>query len=84
MNKTSMGVLASLVMLVAACGGGGSDEAGPTEPANAVPDSASRSVAAMMSFLTELLRTSPEGQEPLDLGRFDPPRADSAEPAPLK
>jgi hypothetical protein len=76
----------AVALSVVACGGGdgdartddppGSPNAGAQVPANAAASSAS-----LVRFLKGLVTT--EVAEPLQVGNFDPPRAETAEPEKL-
>jgi len=76
-------VWAALPLVLAACGGGGGSTPMPTEDANAVPASASQSSAAMVGYLGALSNQTSETREPLDVSKFDPPKPDDTEPAPV-
>lgn len=83
--KTSilMAALAAAVLL-AGCGGGGGDDAPVTPPAaDAVPDSASASVAGLLGWLKQLAGQAPEDKEALDASRFAPPQPEDSEPEAL-
>jgi hypothetical protein len=80
MKTTSFGVVILAALLVAGCGGGGGDDAAPPAATDAVPDSASQSVAGLWRYLTALVRLQPEDKEALDVSAFEPPQPDDIEP----
>lgn len=69
---------ATLLLLLGACGGGGSGDA--IDATESVPDSASASVSGMKRWLGLLTSITPEDREPLDVASFAPPRPEDAEP----
>lgn len=79
MKTTSLGVAILAALLVAGCGGGG-DDAAPPAATDAVPESASQSVAGLWRYLTALVRLQPEDKEALDVSAFEPPQPDDTEP----
>jgi len=89
--KKPMHGLRSLALVVATvaaagCGGGGDADAGSAAPgtlgANAqVPASAAASPNALVRFLKGLATT--EVGEPLQVGAFEPPKAEQSEPETL-
>lgn len=79
MKTTSFGLAIVAGMLVAGCGGGG-DDAPPPVATDAVPASASQSVAGMLSYLQALVDLQPEDREALDVSAFAPPQPDDTEP----
>jgi hypothetical protein len=70
------------VVLLAACGGGGSDPLPPVT--DSVPADASASAAGMANWLGQVAATAPEEREPLDVASFVPPQPDDSEPEVLK
>ena len=79
-------VVAVASLALAGCGGGDDGDAGaggPISPAASgqVPASAAASPNALVRFLKGLATT--EVGEPLQVGAFEPPRADEAEPETL-
>lgn len=79
MKTTLFGLAIVAGMLVAGCGGGG-DDAPPPVATDAVPASASQSVAGMLSYLQALVGLQPEDREALDVSAFAPPQPDDTEP----
>lgn len=81
MKKSNLIAGAAAAVLLAGCGGGGGD-ATPTPPdaTDAVPASASQSVAGMMSDLVALAAAMADEKESLDVSGFAPPQPDDAEP----
>ena len=81
MKTSSWFLAAALAVTLSACGGGGGgggdDTAGGSGPA--VPASASRSMAGLMSYLGDLVRSKPDSAEPLDLTGFRPPKSEDAD-----
>ena len=82
MKTTSFGVALLAALLVAGCGGGGSDDA-PPAATDAVPASASQSVAGLWRYLSALVLLQPEDKEALDVSAFAPPQPDDSEPQAL-
>ncbi|HEX6704457.1 MAG TPA: hypothetical protein VF169_06825 [Albitalea sp.] len=82
MHKRILITLFSSAAMLSACGGGGGGEAPAPAPSptDAVPDSASASMAGMKSYLMDLSTMQVEDKEPVDLSRFAPPSADDSEP----
>lgn len=80
MKMTHFGVAIVVALLAAGCGGGGGDDAAPPAATDAVPESASQSVAGMWSYLRALTRLQPEDKEALDVSAFGPPQPDDTEP----
>jgi hypothetical protein len=78
--------LLAVALSVAACGGGNGD-GGMTDPPGSpgadtqVPAAAAASSGSLIRFLKGLVDT--EVGEPLQVGTFDPPRAETAEPEQL-
>jgi hypothetical protein len=70
-------------ILVVGCGGGGGDDTPPPAATDAVPASASQSVAGLLSYLVALTRLQPEDKEALDVSAFAPPQPDDSEPQAL-
>ena len=88
MNRklTLMVVLsAAAVAVMSGCGGGGADPADPPPPAatDAVPDSASASVAGLKAYLEALAAMQVDDKEPVDLSTFSPTTSEDAEPEPV-
>jgi|EndMetStandDraft_4_1072995.scaffolds.fasta_scaffold389929_2 hypothetical protein len=83
MKKSSLIAGAAVAVLLAGCGGGGGGDAMPAPPAatDAVPASASQSVAGMMGYLVALAAAMADEKEALDVSAFAPPQPDDAEPA---
>lgn len=83
-TKTLWASLAAAA-LVAGCGGGGGggDDTPPPAATDAVPASASQSVAGMWNYLRALALLLPEDKEALDVSAFGPPQPDDAEPETL-
>lgn len=83
MKKTKL-LLAALAVAagVAGCGGGGGDDT-PPAATDAVPASASRSVAGLLSYLVALTALQPEDKEALDVSAFAPPQPEDTEPQAL-
>ena len=80
--------LATMVLLVGACGGGGgggndsSGSSGGSTTAGAVPASAGDSWPAMLAFMGTMV--TDESSEPLAIDAItNPPREESAEPSPV-
>lgn len=69
----------SLATLLAACGGGGSDQA-VADPLAQVPASASQSSAGMASYMGTLATLQADSREPLTVDGFNPARPDDTEP----
>jgi hypothetical protein len=81
MKRSSLIVWAAAAVL-AGCGGGGGGDTTPTpEATDAVPASASQSVAGMMSYLVALATAMADEKEALDVSSFAPPQPDDAEAA---
>lgn len=80
MRTTTFGLAIVVAVLVAGCGGGGGDDAAPPAATDAVPESASQSVAGMWSYLLALTRLQPEDKDALDVSAFGPPQPDDTEP----
>ena len=77
-------LLTGTAMLLAACGGGGSDSApAPSDPLGAVPDSASQSAQGMTSYLTQLSTSSDDTREAASVTNYHPPEPDDTEPTPI-
>jgi hypothetical protein len=79
-------VVAVASLALAGCGGGDDGNAGAGGPiapgaSGQVPASAAASPNALVRFLKGLATT--EVDEPLQVGAFEPPRADEAEPETL-
>jgi hypothetical protein len=79
-------VVAVASLALAGCGGGDDGDAGAGGPiapgaSGQVPASAAASPNALVRFLKGLATT--EVDEPLQVGAFEPPRADEAEPETL-
>ncbi len=73
--------LASAVCL-AACGGGGGD-ATPVPPATSqVPSSASDSIYGFISYLKDLVASSADLLDPVDISTVRPPTDDTSVPDP--
>ena len=67
------------VSFVAACGGGGSDQA-VADPLAEVPAGASQSSAGMAGYMRMLATLQVDRREPLTVDAFNPPRPDDTEP----
>jgi hypothetical protein len=83
MKRSSLIAGAAAAVLLAGCGGGGGgDDAAQPPPAatDAVPASASASVAGMMSYLVALAAAMADEKEALDVSGFAPPQPDDTEP----
>lgn len=78
-------VPALLATLVAACGGGRVElqPAAAADPLSELPASASRSTAAMASYMAALAASPADNREPLAVDAFNPPRPDDTEPEPV-
>jgi len=83
MNKSTLVMICSAALLVAACGGGSSDPVAEA-PVAGVPDEASASTAGMARWMTSLSTNLSETSEPLDTAQFTPPSPDDADPETLK
>jgi len=84
-RKLTLVALLSAAAVMSGCGGGGSDPADPPPPAatDAVPDSASASVAGLKAYLEALAAMLVDEQEPVDLSTFSPKTSEDAEPEPV-
>ena len=82
MKKSSLIAGAAVAVLLAGCGGGGGGDATPAPPdaTDAVPASASQSVAGMMSYLVTLAAAMADEKESVDVSSFAPPQPDDTEP----
>jgi hypothetical protein len=82
MKKTTLLLCSAAAWLLAACGGGGGYDDPPTPPAatDAVPASASQSVAGLLSYLVALTGIASENKEALDVSSFAPPQPENTEP----
>jgi len=74
-------VIAMLVSVLAACGGGGNDDAGAPAPTQEVPSSASTSVSGLIDYLKALVASAADTLEPVDVSAVMPPGDDTLEPA---
>lgn len=85
MKKNTKLLLASLIVAagVAGCGGGGGGDDTPPAATDAVPASASRSVAGLLSYLVALTALQPEDKEAIDVSAFAPPQPEDTEPQAL-
>ena len=71
----------ALTAMLAACGGGGSDQpVVAADPLSELPASASQSTAAMASYMTTLATLQADSREPLAIEAFNPPKPDDTEP----
>jgi hypothetical protein len=80
MNKHLTFATATVVAMLSACGGGNGADTSGTPVTSAVPDSASLSVAGMMSYLVALVAAKGEGLEPVDVSAVTPPTDNMIEP----
>lgn len=75
---------ALLAVLLAACGGGGSDVVPVVaDPLAEVPASASESAAGMAGYVSTLTSLPAESREPVGVDNFSPPRPEDTEPEPV-
>ena len=80
MKRSSLIACAAAAVLLAGCGGGGGDATAVPVTTDAVPASASQSVAGMMAYLVDLAVAMAEDKEALDVSGFAPPQPDDTEP----
>jgi hypothetical protein len=66
-------------LALGACGGGDDNVAAPAAT-DAVPDSASQSIAGFVSYLKELVMSSADLLEPVDVSTVTPPVDETSEP----
>lgn len=74
--------LAPIIVLLAACGGGGYDVQAPG-PAEAVAPGASESASGLVKYLNELSAAAADDKEPVDLSTFTPKLPEDTEPEAL-
>ena len=75
---------AALALLLAACGGGYAEPpVVAADPLAELPANASRSTAAMATYLGTLATLPADGREPVAVESFNPPRPEDSEPEPL-
>ena len=71
---------ASVVAALAGCGGGG-DDSPPSPPAtSAVPPSASASITGFIAYLQQLVVSSADTLEPVDVSTVTPPMSETDSP----
>jgi hypothetical protein len=75
----------AVALVLAACGGGGSDAAPPqaADPLLAIPASASQSVPGMVSYLQSVQPLDAESRDPVSLDAYSAPIAEVMEPIAL-
>ena len=79
-KRTAIAAAVVCSTLLAACGGGGGD-ATPVPPATSqVPPSASVSIDGFVSYLKDLVASSADLLEPVDVSGVTPPTDDTASP----
>ena len=67
-------------LALAGCGGGSGSDDSPPPATSAVPPSASESVGGFIAYLKELVVTSADTLEPVDINAVTPPTSESTEP----
>ena len=80
-KKLSFAVLASIVMLLAACGG--SNDNRHDEQDVTVPESANQGTEGFVAYLTRLVQSSADLLEPVDIGGLSTSTPEQEEPAPV-
>jgi len=78
-------IAAATAALLTACGGGSDPDPLPTMPTQTVPDSATASVAAYVSYISKLIADvkDSESAQPLLLNAADAPSSETAAPQPV-
>ena len=80
LRKAALAAVTALGLALAACGGNNND----TPPVTSqVPDSASQSIAGFIAYLKELVVSSADMFEPVDVSTVTAPADETSEPDPL-
>lgn len=77
-RQLAPGAVLVVAAALSACGGGGGSSNPPAT--SEVPNSASQSVGGFIAYLRDLVASSADQLEPVDISGVTPPTTDTAEP----